>query len=63
MSSCRTARRSGGRGIVFGADDVQDLIGEADIFSHAFRLDSGFAEGIMNACSGGCLSNMISAIP
>ena len=53
----------GVQGIVFGADDVQDLIDEADIFSHAFHLDSGFAEGIMNPCSGGCLSNMLSAIP
>jgi len=53
----------GVQGIVFGADDVQDLIDEADIFSPAFHLDSGFAEEIMNPCSGGCLSYMIGAIP
>ena len=53
----------GAQGIMFGADDAQDLIVKMDIFSLAFPLDSGITEGIMNPCSGGCISNMISAIP
>jgi len=38
----------GAQGIMFGADDTLYLIGEAEIFSLAFHLDSGFAEGIIN---------------